>query len=202
MKSAAELRRLARGSVVHAAGAIRRMAIKATAGVLWKLEGFRLPDGSTESPEVEVFGGVGFYARPPSSGKPEAIVLLVGDDATAPVVVAIRDEKTRAAIVGSLGEGETAMYTSDTVVHLKNGAVHLGSSNAVDAVVKGTTYRAAEDAYFSALEAMIATICAEPTMAAYLAIGAPATVLAAWTTAIATFHAAAANYLATKAKVI
>jgi len=101
------------------AGMVRRMAISLTSKVLWQLVGYRLPDGSTEVTKAEAFTGIGFFARPPSSGDPEAIVMSVGD-ATVPVIVAVRDEKTRAAIVGALKIGETAMYTDKALVYVKD----------------------------------------------------------------------------------
>lgn len=104
---------------IRVAGMVRRMAISLTSKVLWQLVGFQLPDGSKETINAEPFTGIGFYARPPISGKPEAIVMSLGD-ASAPVIVAARDEKTRAAIVGSLQVGETATYTDKAIVYLKS----------------------------------------------------------------------------------
>ena len=104
---------------IRVAGMVRRMAISLTTKVLWQLVGFRLPDGSTEVANAEAFTGIGFYARPPRSGDPEAIVVSVGD-ATAPMIVAVRDEKTRAAIVGVLKVGESAMYTDKALVYVRD----------------------------------------------------------------------------------
>ena len=104
---------------IRVAGMVRRMAISLTTKVLWQLVGFRLPDGTREVVSAEVFGGIGFFARPPSSGDPEAIVVSVGD-ASAPMIIAVRDEKTRAAIAGALRLGETAVYTDQVIVHLRD----------------------------------------------------------------------------------
>ncbi len=104
---------------IRVAGMIRRMAISLTTQVLWQLAGFRLPDGSREVTKAEAFTGIGFFARPPSSGEPEAIIVSLGD-ASAPMIVAVRDEKTRAAVMGALQIGETAMYTDKAVVYLKS----------------------------------------------------------------------------------
>jgi phage gp45-like len=68
---------------------------------------------------AEPFTGFGFFSRPPSSGEPEAIVTSLGD-ASASVIVAVRDEKTRAAVVGDLKVGETAMYNAKAVVYAKD----------------------------------------------------------------------------------
>jgi hypothetical protein len=108
---------------IQVAGMVRRMAISLTSKVLWQLVGFRLPyaQGGATAQEVlnaEPFTGIGFFARPPSSGAPEAIVVSVGD-ANAPMIIAVRDEKTRAAIAGALQAGETAMYTDQAIVYLR-----------------------------------------------------------------------------------
>jgi phage gp45-like len=104
---------------IKVAGMVRRMAISLTSKVLWQLVGFQLPDGSKEVSKAEAFTGIGFFARPPSSGSPEAIVVSVGD-ASAPMIVAVRDEKTRAAIVGALKVGESAVYNDKAIVYVKD----------------------------------------------------------------------------------
>jgi phage gp45-like len=104
---------------IRIAGMIRRMAISLTTKVLWQLVGFRLPDGSQEVLNAEAFTGIGFFSRPPRSGEPEAIVVSVGD-ANAPMIIAMRDEKTRAKIVGALKVGETAMYNALSLFHIKD----------------------------------------------------------------------------------
>lgn len=113
---------------IRVAGMVRRMAISLTTKVLWQLVGFRLPDGSFEVVNAEAFTGIGFFSRPPTSGKPEAIVLSVGD-ASVPAIVAVRDEKTRAAIVGALKVGETAMFNDQALVYIKdNGTIEARSA--------------------------------------------------------------------------
>jgi hypothetical protein len=118
---------------IRIAGMVRRMAVTLTSKVLWQLVGVPLPDdegGATEREVInaEAFIGFGFFARPPSSGKPEAIILSVGD-ADAPMIIAVRDEKTRAAIVGALKLGETAIYTDQALVYLKdNGTIEARSA--------------------------------------------------------------------------
>jgi hypothetical protein len=118
---------------IRFAGMVRRMTITLTAKVLWQLAGFRLPDaaGGASGQEVinaEAFTGIGFFSRPPSSGSPEAIVVSVGD-ASSPMIIAVRDEKTRAAIVGALKVGETAVYTDQALVYLKdNGTIEARSA--------------------------------------------------------------------------
>lgn len=120
---------------IRVAGMVRRMAISLTSKVLWQLVGFRLPDGSQEVVNAEAFTGIGFFARAPSSGVPEAIVVSVGD-ANAPMIIAVRDEKTRAAVVGALKVGETAMYTDKAIVYLKdNGTIEARSAGGAAAAL-------------------------------------------------------------------
>lgn len=112
------------------AGMLRRFAITLTTRALWQLTGHRLLDGTTETRDAEVFGGIGFYARPPSSGKPEAIAVFLGDGVGRPVVVAVRDETTRQAIAGGLDAGETAVFTDKAIVVIKaSGTVEIRSAN-------------------------------------------------------------------------
>lgn len=106
---------------------VRRLAIVATSRVLWQLTGVRTLDGDTEAVTVEVFPGIGFYARPPSTSKPEAVVVNVGG-ANAPAIVATRDEQTRKA-VADLAVDEAAMFNSQAIVHVKaDGTIHARSA--------------------------------------------------------------------------
>lgn len=109
-------------------GMVRRLAVAVTSRVLWQLTGVRSLDGTTETIAAEVFPGVGFFARPRTSGgAPEAILVNVGG-ATAPAVVATRDEKTRAE-VAPLAADESAMFNSEAIVHVKaNGEIHARSA--------------------------------------------------------------------------
>ena len=132
------------------AGAIRRMAITLTAKTLWQLTGFLFPDGTRETTQAETFLGIGFHARPSTTGKPEAIVVMV-HDAQNPVVIAVRDEKTRAAIAGALAANETAMFNDTSLVHIKgDGTIDARSSG-------GTAVPLATKADIDALKAWIAT---------------------------------------------
>lgn len=119
------------------AGMVRRMAITLTSKVLWQLAGFRLPDGSQEVINAEPFTGAGFYSRPPASGQPEAIVINI-ESASAPMIIAIRDEKTRAAIVGALLQGETAMYTDKSLFKINADGTMEGRSAGGTAGFLGT----------------------------------------------------------------
>lgn len=121
MRSTRGLREEQDPDKLHQRGSIRRMVVTLTTRSIWQLAGFLLGEGRREAVAAEVFGGIGFFARPPASGKPEAIVLMVGDDARQPVVVAVRDEKTRQAIAAALLENETAMFNDAALVHIKAG---------------------------------------------------------------------------------
>lgn len=194
MKTLAEFARAIDPDRVGAFGAVRRMAITLTAKALWQLAGFVI-DGKTEVVKAEPFTGIGIAARPPASGKPEAIVIMVGD-ANNPMVIAVRDEKTRAAIAGALAADETMLFNSKAFVHVKaSGKVEVGTKlGAAEPTIKGTTYRTAEATLFAAL-GVFAT-----------AIGSlnPATAPGAATTlntAITTFQSAAATYLTTVVEV-
>lgn len=128
--SVRELARVADPLLRRVAGMARRLTISATTSPIWKLLGVRGLDGSTERIDAEAFSGVGFYARPRSSGgTPEAIVLHVGD-ARVPVVVACRDERTLAAVrdaLGGIDAGDAVMYAPDgsAVVHVTGGEVRV-----------------------------------------------------------------------------
>jgi hypothetical protein len=109
---------------IRIAGLIRRMTIALTNRALWQLTGVRLPDadgGATghEVTNAEVFPGIGFYSRPPPDTKPEAITVSIWD-ANVPVVVATRDERTRAAVAGEIDEDETITFNSSTIVYHRN----------------------------------------------------------------------------------
>ncbi len=104
-------------SRVSSFGKIRRMIL--TTKVLWQLRGFTLPGADPEVFPAEPFTGIGIYARPPAGSKPEAIVVNVGG-ATAPVIIAVRDEQTRAAAAGNIAAGETMVYTPLAMLYLKS----------------------------------------------------------------------------------
>lgn len=107
-----------------AAGAIRRFAIGVTSKALWQLVGHRLLDNTVETHTAEVFNGIGIYARPPTDGKPEAIVVHPGGAASNPCIVGLRDEATRQAVFAAIGEleaGETAVFNRVSVAIFKAG---------------------------------------------------------------------------------
>jgi hypothetical protein len=106
---------------------VRRYVVTAARGAFWKILGVRLPDGN-ETNTIELFSGIGFYATPPASGKPEVIVVNVGN-AKAPVIVATRDWKTLKAVLAQLGEvdaGSTIVHNGAAVLYMRpNGTVEI-----------------------------------------------------------------------------
>lgn len=111
------------------AGTLRRMAVKRTTGALWQVVGHLLFDGSKETRDVEVASGIGFYARPKSAGRCDAIVVFP-NGAMYPVVIATRDEDTRKKVANDLAEDETQVHNSQAVVRIKaNGTIEARSAN-------------------------------------------------------------------------
>lgn len=112
-------------------GAIRRLVVTLTEGARWQMLG-RQAGSDQETIDVEVFGGIGYHARPRASGgSPESVVVSVGGNRSA-VAVATRDEQTRQSVVGSLEPDETAMHNSNAVVWIKaNGTIEIRSANGV-----------------------------------------------------------------------
>lgn len=137
MKTSETLLEVTHPRWLKVAAMARRMAITLTSKVLWQLGGFRLPDGSQEVINAEPFTGAGFYSRPPASGQPEAIVINI-ESASAPMIIAIRDEKTRAAIVGALQLGETAIYTDKSLFKINADGTMEGRSAGGSAGFLGT----------------------------------------------------------------
>jgi len=151
MKTTEQLNQATNPALVRAFGAVRRMIVTLSSGVLWQLAGVRLPDGTTEARKAEVFGGIGFASRPSSSGKPEAIAIAVGD-ANTPVIVGLRDEKTRAAVAGALGLDETAMFNTVAIMLIKSDGTIEARSPGGTAVALAT--KADLDALASFVQAM------------------------------------------------
>lgn len=105
------------------AGLVRRFVVTLTRTSLWQILGHRLLDDTDETHDAPVFGGIGYHARPPADGSPEAIVVFPGG-ASNPLIAALRDEKTRAAvfkIVGEMQADESAVFNSSAIVFIKAG---------------------------------------------------------------------------------
>lgn len=98
------------------ASLIRRFVVTLSSGTRWQFLGHRGANGEPdEVVELEIFPGIGFFSRPPTSGKPEAISVALGSDvksSTTRVAIATRDEKTRQAVAGDLAADEAIVYNS------------------------------------------------------------------------------------------
>lgn len=97
-------------------GNIRRMAIKLTSRATWQMIGHILLDGKPETQNVDVFPGVGFYARPKDSGRAEAIVVHPGGGAAHAVAVATRDMDSQKKATVGIKENETQMHNDQALV--------------------------------------------------------------------------------------
>lgn len=198
-------------------GLVRRMSVTLSDSTLWQVLGQRGGIGGDETVDVENFSGIGFYSRPPGSGKPEAITVAVGG-AKVTVVVATRDEATRAAMAGGVNPDETAVFNSQVMILVKaDGTIEIGSGPGMESTIKADTYRAAEDTLFEAVATIINAIgalavllqTATPTLTgapadvtAYnaAASGLPA-LLTDYDNAVIAFNAAIATYKTAIAKV-
>tara|TARA_R110000868_G_scaffold86218_2_gene241883 strand:- start:394 stop:873 length:480 start_codon:yes stop_codon:yes gene_type:complete len=110
------------------------MSISATSGVLWALDGFKDFDGNVEGESAEVFDGIGFASRPASGDNAEVIALKVGGESGHPVIVATRNRDSFKVLQEGegLAEGETAIYTGESMVKIKaDGTIELGSIGGV-----------------------------------------------------------------------
>jgi phage gp45-like len=106
-------------------GQIRRGAVTLTSSTLWQVLGQRGGAGGDETWNIEPFTGIGIYARPPSSGNPEAIVVAIGGAKTT-AIVATRDEATRKLGAGDLAEGETCVFNDKARIIVKaDGTVEI-----------------------------------------------------------------------------
>jgi hypothetical protein len=100
------------------AGMVRRMSVRFTGGGIWQLAGHLLFGSNREAREIELFPGIGIYARPPKgSTSAEAIVANAGGQNN-PAVIATRDEAVRAK-VNDIAEDETATYNTLARVYVK-----------------------------------------------------------------------------------
>lgn len=110
------------------AGMLRRMIVTRTSSALWQVLGHDLGHigGDVETRDAEMFGGVGFYARPSSSGDVEAIVAFPAGGRAAPVIISIRQESVRQDVAGDLAEDETQIHNTEVRIRIKaNGTVEI-----------------------------------------------------------------------------
>lgn len=100
-------------------GSIRRMAISLTSGGIWQAVGHLLFDGVKETREIELWPGIGFFARPPrGSESAEAIVVNAGGQNNS-AIIATRDEATR-QLVDDVADDEAAMFNTLARVHVQD----------------------------------------------------------------------------------
>jgi phage gp45-like len=114
------------------AGMVRRMAITLTNGGVWRAIGHLLLDSRTrEARDAEVFGGIGFAARPKAGANAEAIVVFPGGSSN-PVIIATRDEDARRAVASldqDSDQDSTAMFNRSTIILIKpDGTVEIRAS--------------------------------------------------------------------------
>lgn len=150
----------------------------------------------------------GFRSVPPKDTS--TIMLLVGAGATSEVTVA----EDSSGYGPTLAAGEVAIFSKASGAYIKidaNGAITLSTTSgqvfaangATDFMLRGNTYRTAEDTLFTALSTFMAALnafsatCVGPTPPQLVTFQAAVTTLQ---TAIATFQVGAANYLSTKNK--
>ncbi len=208
MKTVEQLAQVTNPTLVRAMGAVRRFVITLTDRALWQVAGVLMPDGR-EAHRSEIFGGIGFYARPPAGVEAEAIAVMVGD-ATVPTIVGVRDEATRAAVVGDIRADESAMYNSQALVYVKDdGTIEARSKlGLVQPTIRGTAYRTAEDALITAIQTAITAInayavaikpIADPTNVATPVL--TTALITTFQTAVAAFQSASSTYTTTVLKV-
>lgn len=187
-------------------GKLRRFVITLTSKALWQVTGFALGAGGTqEVMTAELFGGIGISARPPDGkqGRAEAIIAMLGNDGKTPVIVAVRDEKTRAAIAQALNQqaDETVLFNSKAVTYVKaDGTIEIRTpTGTAEKMAKGETLvnalvqlATAQAGYNTAVAVELNTLAMSPVMS---------TNLATMQAASNAFINAAASYLATVGKV-
>lgn len=100
------------------AGVARRMVVRLTSGGVWQATGHLLFGGVRETREIELWPGIGFFARPPKGGtSAEAAVVNLGGQNN-PAIIATRDELTRKK-VDDVVDDEAAMYNTVARLHVK-----------------------------------------------------------------------------------
>lgn len=109
-------------------GLVRRVGITLSrTAAKWQVRGKRGGTGGDEVFDVELFPGIGIFARPPADGAPEACLVSIGGTKSS-AIIATRDEKTRKLIAAQVGEGETAVYNPSGIVLLKaDGTIEIRS---------------------------------------------------------------------------
>ena len=110
-------------------GLVRRLVVKLSSSGIWQVAGFR---AVKEAIQAEVFQGVGFWARPPGNVTAEAVVVNVGAEADHPLVIALRDKATQAAVADGCAADTTLAYNSSArLAILPSGAIEARSHSGV-----------------------------------------------------------------------
>lgn len=109
-------KRVSRG-VLELANLARRVVFSATSGGRWAVQGYETEDGieGDDDDPVDLFPGIGIYAKPASGDNAEGVMLHVGGRADHPTIVATRNEDARRRYVaefGDLSPGEFAIFNS------------------------------------------------------------------------------------------
>lgn len=112
---------------------VRRVTVSLTNNDgTWQARGYRGFEGAHGDGDgekftgVEVFPGIGIWARPKAGTVPEAVIVHVGGEPGHPVIVATRLKDAQVA----LEEDETAIFNSlSCVVVKKDGTVEIRSRN-------------------------------------------------------------------------
>lgn len=133
-----ELAQSAGPRVTKLHGLVRRMAISISKQIhAWQVTGVRMLGGD-EVFRADLFSGVGRLARPPLTGKPEAIVVMASGGADGAALVGTRDMKTAIAVLREvtgrdyLEPGESLTFTAPAggaVIHMRaDGTTEVRSS--------------------------------------------------------------------------
>lgn len=193
-KTAADYKREQGPDARTNASRIRRMLLGVTSRVFWQLVGYKSHETKQPTTDAENFSGIGFYARPRSSDRAEAILASVAD-ARHSVIVATRNEDVR-KVMADLDEDETAIFTSSAIVIINaDGTVEVRSQLGVAQSLANEVYRTAEDVMLTAVAALCTAIAGMTAPAGtypHPAVTAAATAAA---TAITTFQAGSSTYL-------
>lgn len=184
------------------ASRIRRLLVSVTSSVFWQLLGPKSHEneGRQGTLDAEVFSGIGFYSRPRTTDKTEAVLASVGD-ARHSVIIATRNESVRRAIA-DLQADETAIFTSDGIIVIKaDGTIEARSKDGTAQKLVNETYRTAEDTLLTLVKTLATTLASScPPLGSGLQQAATAAAATALATGVDTFKAAEAAYLTTKLK--
>lgn len=120
------------------AGRVRRMVVTRTNTALYQVTGHKLLEDDIETRDAEVFGGVGFAARPSvdaDAGDTEAIVAFVGGPGN-PIIIAQRQEGARQIIAADLATDETQLHgaigAGGVLIRIKaNGTVEIRTAGGI-----------------------------------------------------------------------